>query len=129
MHICPICGYNRLLYPPDDGVICPSCGTQFGYTDAGVSHDTLKTEWLFSGLRWHSKVLAPPPGWNPYKQLANLSKANEKRTAPLTEGNHIEILDIGKRVARIQTAPNVLGSFRWQVINLVEGVQTEIAPA
>lgn len=74
MYTCPVCGYNRLRYPPDDYTICPSCGTQFGYTDANVSHAQLLREWLLRGHPWHSNVTPPPPGWNYLKQLENLPK-------------------------------------------------------
>lgn len=69
MYICPVCGFDQLQYPPDDGIICPSCGTQFGYTDANVSHDVLLAEWLLHGAHWHSKVIPKPANWNPYEQL------------------------------------------------------------
>ncbi len=76
MHNCPVCGYNRLRKPPTDHVICPSCGTQFGYSDAGSRdiadiHASLRRGWITRGAKWHSKVVPEPASWNPWLQLIN----------------------------------------------------------
>jgi len=65
---CPVCGYG-LDYPPDDFVICPSCGVEFGYETAGRSFAVLRDEWVSSGARWASRVLSPPDDWNAWAQL------------------------------------------------------------
>jgi len=67
-NICPVCGYS-LERPPADYRICPSCGTEFGYDDAGRSHRELRTAWLRSGARWWSRSRPAPVGWDPYEQL------------------------------------------------------------
>jgi predicted RNA-binding Zn-ribbon protein involved in translation (DUF1610 family) len=72
MYICPVCGYDRLREPADDFLICPSCGTQFGYTDANRSHAELRDIWEHSGMVWFSRRLPQPLDWNPIKQLENL---------------------------------------------------------
>jgi len=59
-------------YPPKDYHICPSCGTEFGYDDAGRSHTALRTAWLKSGTPWWSPVSQPPEGWDPLAQVSNL---------------------------------------------------------
>jgi hypothetical protein len=57
--------------PPRDYSICPCCGTEFGYHDAIRSHEELRNEWIRSGARWHSSIVAAPLGWNWIEQLAD----------------------------------------------------------
>jgi hypothetical protein len=71
VNICPVCGF-RLMYPATDHRICPCCGTEFGYDDAGRSHEELREVWVENGARWWSPVDPTPPGWNPREQLTNL---------------------------------------------------------
>ncbi len=98
MYTCPVCGYNKLQYPADDGMICPSCGTQFGYTDAGVSHDVLFKEWLLGGAHWQSRVISPPPDWNRDEQIKNRIRAREADIGIVELGTHTteEDLPIGR---------------------------------
>jgi hypothetical protein len=65
---CPTCGYP-LDAPPEDSEICPSCGTQFGYSDSGRTYAQLRENWIRRGAPWHSRVHSAPPTWNPYLQL------------------------------------------------------------
>jgi len=65
----PVCGYNELLHPPDDYMICPCCGTEFGYTDFNATHEELRERWIKSGMSWHSESFPEPPNWDPYGQL------------------------------------------------------------
>lgn len=69
MHTCPVCGYSKLEFPPEDFTICPSCGTEFGYQDTCRSHKDLRDRWIANGPKWHSLVIKPPYLWNPYQQL------------------------------------------------------------
>ena len=74
MYTCPVCGYPGLRRPPEDHTICPSCGIQFWYHDAGPEppayyHPRLRYAWAAKGAKWHSKVIMPPIGWNPWKQM------------------------------------------------------------
>lgn len=71
-YLCPVCGYDRLEFPPEDHMICPACGTQFGYHDANRSHAELRRLWLAHGARWHDPYTPPPPGWDPYRQVQQL---------------------------------------------------------
>jgi hypothetical protein len=71
VNLCPVCGY-LMRYPPSDFHICPSCGTEFGYDDAGRSYDQLRQAWLVAGPKWWSQVEPQPPDWNPALQLSNL---------------------------------------------------------
>lgn len=65
---CPTCGYP-LDGPPEDSDICPSCGTQFGYSDSGRTYAQLRENWIRRGALWHSRVYSTPRGWNPWSQL------------------------------------------------------------
>ena len=57
--------------PPLDYEICPSCGTEFEYHDAQTSHAELRQVWISNDAPWHSRVVAPPVGWNPYVQMTS----------------------------------------------------------
>jgi hypothetical protein len=74
MYSCPVCGYDGLRRQPADHLICPSCGTQFGYSDAGDRsladiYASLREGWIAAGAKWHSKVTPAPFLWNPWQQL------------------------------------------------------------
>ena len=66
---CPVCAYSNMRHPPVDFAICPCCGTQFGYDDAGQSYDELRQAWIDSGAQWFSPFTQPQAGWNGYSQL------------------------------------------------------------
>jgi hypothetical protein len=74
-HRCPVCAYPDLSEAPYDEhgcathTICPCCGTEFGYDDAGNSHQTLRERWIANGMKWWSKRQAPPQAWDPVEQL------------------------------------------------------------
>ena len=82
-NMCPVCGYPNLDEPayretPKGGLgsleICPSCGFQYGYTDDAI-HTTFeqwRAQWISRGMKWRSKGMQPPPGWDPRKQLLNV---------------------------------------------------------
>jgi hypothetical protein len=90
-HACPVCGFTGLDRPPHDrrGVgsleICWCCGTQFGFTDWKATHAELREKWVRAGMRWHSAVVAPPPGWNPLSQLTR-ETAREGAEGPRGSG-------------------------------------------
>ena len=65
---CPVCGY-RMEFPPEDYNICPCCGTEFGYDDAGTTHKNLRAKWTSLGMRWWSPNTVPPNAWNALAQL------------------------------------------------------------
>jgi len=67
-HPCPVCGYG-LTKPAADFTICPCCGIEFGYGDAGKSYQELRDEWVEYGTHWSSKVVTQPADWDPWKQL------------------------------------------------------------
>jgi hypothetical protein len=68
VNICPVCGY-WMRFPAADFHICPCCGTEFGYDDAGRTHADLRAQWLRSGAHWWSRNERPPEGWDPYTQV------------------------------------------------------------
>src|ERR1700678_2745929 len=74
MYVCPVCGYDNLRKPPRDHSICPSCGVEFGYDDAGPRpaaeiHASLRRRWVARDAKWHSRRIPPPPNWNAWVQL------------------------------------------------------------
>jgi len=71
MNICPICGYNRLEFPPENYTICACCGTEFDYDDRVLTHEQLTREWVRRGFPWFDQGEPKPEGWNPYLQLLN----------------------------------------------------------
>lgn len=73
MYTCPVCGYYGLRHPPQDYTICPSCGTEFGYTDFAAEHAELRRRWRASGMQWHSRVVPRPPNWNPIEQFSRVA--------------------------------------------------------
>lgn len=88
MYFCPVCGYSGLRRPPVDHTICPSCGTQFGYSDAGPDplpekQALLRKIWVGKGAQWHSRYIPQPFLWNPWDQLI---KANLMVDAPWVHG-------------------------------------------
>lgn len=68
-YTCPVCKYPNLRKPPKDFLICPSCGTEFGYSDSAISHAELRRRWVAQGARWSSTVIPQPKWWNGYQQL------------------------------------------------------------
>jgi hypothetical protein len=80
VNICPVCGF-RLMYPATDHRICPCCGTEFGYDDAGRSHEELRAIWIENGARWWSPADPTPLGWNPREQLTNLEMLTGQQQA------------------------------------------------
>jgi len=57
------------MQPAADFRICPSCGTEFGYHDAGRGYDELRSLWLQGGAVWWSRNRPEPPFWNGIAQL------------------------------------------------------------
>lgn len=69
-YLCPVCGYNKLEYPPDNYNICPCCGTEFENDDFDTTHEVLRQDWINKGCRWWSNYDRRPDDWNPEEQLA-----------------------------------------------------------
>lgn len=67
-HVCPVCDYAGLLAPPQEGPVCPSCGTEFEVDDRYRSHLELRAAWLEAGAPWFSKRVPAPHGWEKYRQ-------------------------------------------------------------
>lgn len=66
---CPVCGYTQLPRPPCDYLICPCCGTEFGYDDYATVHEQLRQRWMALGAPWFSRTRLVPQGWNSVVQL------------------------------------------------------------
>ena len=66
---CPVCGYV-LAAPPQDFLICVSCGTEFGNDDIDWSHADLRSAWMEQGCKWFSHQTLPPHDWDPIRQVA-----------------------------------------------------------
>jgi rubredoxin len=65
---CPVCGYDELPRPPDDYLICPSCGTEFGYDDFADTDlerqrrwNELRKLWFDRGMPWFSTIVPEQP--------------------------------------------------------------------
>lgn len=71
MNVCPVCGYDRLEFPPGNFSICACCGTEFGYDDRALTHFALRQEWMRAGFPWFDPDEAKPPLWNPYRQMSD----------------------------------------------------------
>jgi hypothetical protein len=69
---CPVCGFDRMPFPPVDNNICSCCGTEFGYHDVRFSHAELRRRWQQRGAPWFSRLMPPPVGWNPTDQINRL---------------------------------------------------------
>lgn len=66
---CPVCNY-QMDQAPADWRYCPSCGTEFGYHDAGRTYEQLRTEWIAGGMLWWSPTRNAPLGWDPWRQVS-----------------------------------------------------------
>jgi hypothetical protein len=81
--MCPVCGYPDLYEPVRSNAgggsneICRSCGFEFGYTDDALhfSYEQWRKRWIEQGMPW-SSVKPQPEGWDPRKQLQNLTSKN-----------------------------------------------------
>ncbi|HSI64321.1 MAG TPA: hypothetical protein VLE43_14430 [Candidatus Saccharimonadia bacterium] len=90
MPVCPVCGYPKLAEPPrtpsggGSYEICPSCGFQFGVDDDDrcVTLEQARKEWVAAGMKWSSKGIHPPKGWDPGTQLATLQPAKKAARKP-----------------------------------------------
>lgn len=83
MYVCSVCSYQGLHAPPEDFLICPCCGTQFGYHDATRSHSQLRLLWVEKGAKWHSRAISGPPNWDARLQLNNGLAAIELPESPV----------------------------------------------
>lgn len=83
-HLCPVCGWPELADPPYDEAghgsyeICPCCGFEFGYDDdaQGETHSQYRARWIAGGMQWWSRNRPEPIGWEPARQLAQISPKN-----------------------------------------------------
>ena len=71
MKPCPVCGYPDMPIPLK-WEICPSCGTEFGLSDAGRTYEELRQAWIADGAKWASNIVVQPSFWAPITQLRNV---------------------------------------------------------
>ncbi len=84
MHTCPVCGFDKLWEPAEDDFICPSCGTQFGYTDANRTHSQLRQRWIENGKQWYSPVFPKPLDFNADFQLQKLLQPKREQLTEIS---------------------------------------------
>jgi hypothetical protein len=97
-YTCPVCAYDRMVEPPVDFAICPSCGTEFGYDDANRSFDELRTEWIDGGAQWFSHVTQPPDGWSGYRQLLRSGYALRPVASRADSNTETSVLSFGHAI-------------------------------
>jgi hypothetical protein len=119
-HTCPVCGFTGLAEPPENFVICPSCGTEFGYTDFLRSHDELRDEWLASGARWHSTVIPPPPNWDGIRQLFNAGLGYSNAISSAV--SQITVVELGRREREIAANSSFTAKVKERIIALGNAV-------
>ena len=85
---CPVCGWQYLREDAMNHDICPSCGTEFGLDDVGLSHEQLRVEWLRNGGEWFDKSTEPPAGWNPIAQLISAPQVKATTGKPVRTQFH-----------------------------------------
>ena len=102
MYKCPVCGYDKFSALVGLGDICPSCGTEFGFSDDEVSYDHLRHHWLMEGGKWWSRRVSKPAGWLVGQQLSKISYTPTiaEKVALLTEGN-LRIDNVDKSHIRV----------------------------
>lgn len=70
---CLVCGYDQ-MEPLELGIICPSCGTQYGISDEDMTYPELCRRWIHtSHARWWSRYTPEPLNWSPRNQLRNIN--------------------------------------------------------
>ena len=74
---CPVCGFPDLGRGPTESwtptyEICPSCGFEFGYSDAieKETYENYREKWIAAGCKWRFR--RPPDGWDPVRPLRNI---------------------------------------------------------
>ncbi len=79
------------MEPLELGIICPSCGIQYGVSDEDKTYAELRRQWINAAYaQWWSCYTPPPAGWSAAVQLQNigyvctpadLQRINGKETA------------------------------------------------
>jgi hypothetical protein len=81
-YTCPICGYDQMPWPVDEGNICPCCGNEFGYDDYEMSHAELRAKWIAEGLPWFSSAHPSPTHWDARAQIAKAFPDESTHASP-----------------------------------------------
>ena len=120
-YICPVCGYP-MQDPPRDNNLCPSCGTEFGYHDAGRTFQDIRQEWLRSGAHWWSRYEKQPYNWNPFQQMMDAGFRIHGWQESGTKSGEVEPLarDAGIELRPVASVASVLFSCVPSVILTAE---------
>ena len=103
---CPVCGY-QMDHPATDFNICPSCGVEFGYSDAGRSYDDLRGIWIHTGLQWSSRVVRKPKDWSPYRQMMRAGIISVGFTADARNSEVLATGHVVRLVSRSAALPEI----------------------
>jgi hypothetical protein len=118
MNNCPVCGFDKLLYPIEESPICPSCYTEFGFDDEIKTFKELRADWIKDGMPWRGKNVQPPPiGWNPYVQLTNLQKT---QPSTVTRNSSVKTVKLGRTQHRLDSDVIIFGHL--QIMGNLGGV-------
>jgi hypothetical protein len=114
-YLCPVCGF-KMEAPPEDYNTCASCGTEFGFHDRNSSIEFIRRVWVYRGMKWWSPYEAPPPNWNPKRQLSELleSLGDQVNVVPVNDGSSARVGSVAYKRAGISA--NIRG---WETLNLV----------
>ena len=104
--ICLVCGYSE-MEPLEIGIICPSCGTQYGISDEELTYPDLRQQWIHhTHAKWWSRYTPEPAGWSPIEQLRNINyRCSPSEIRILTRGwVDIVIMSSGQPILLASTA-------------------------
>jgi hypothetical protein len=119
---CPVCGYSELPRPPINHLICPCCGTEFGYDDYATIHEQLRQRWMALGAPWFSHSRPAPQGWSALVQL--MTSGFLPRTISLDAGVATIKTDMNPEVGNLQRviatsqATQIVGVLANQIVTI-----------
>lgn len=97
MNTCPVCGYDALELPyTEDGNICPSCGTEFGYDDLLNSREDLRRHWIQVGAEWWDATLPQPLDWSVDQAVRQLRNVGYQLTSAERRAVEVARLNRGR---------------------------------
>lgn len=79
--VCPVCELLMLGVPPEQGPVCPACGTEFEVDDLFQSHAQLRRAWIERGAPWFSPRQPAPPNWLELQQALVGSSQREREAS------------------------------------------------
>ena len=110
MYTCPVCGFDKMPFPPTDHNICSCCGTEFGYHDRVRTPQSLRKAWIENGHRWFSTatmtIYLKSGSFEPRSFTLMV------RTAPFASGCYAAERPGGRSRTRA-SAPQEMANLRW----------------